>query len=262
MNISESIIVQETFDNACKEYNIPEHLSLFEKERRIFAEIFGNFSIPETLDKKGKEGKYGFLEKIVRPSLFRYRKINDRTIAALKGEYISVAKPSRMKATGDEMDSQIIIDYEKIQSDFSLYLSLDISHWEKWAFDGKPFPDEALANVSQEMQMFLKNNQGFMKGNLQLKPQLKMAQSYIKADIAKLTPDNGIEILDVLQKTGYIASFCETVCSGDMWEGYAKDKDDVFGYALEYDFMSLNLNYSNPDRNKNFMILPAIWEGV
>lgn len=74
MSVSESIIVQETFEDACKKYNIPEHLSLFEKERRIFAEIFDDFSIPETLDKKGKAEKYSFLEKIVRPSLFSIEK--------------------------------------------------------------------------------------------------------------------------------------------------------------------------------------------
>ena len=256
---SDSKALLTMLDDACREHNIPENLSQFEKERRLFAEIFRTHKIPESLDKKRKAEKYSFLEGFIRPSLFRYRKITDFNIKALRGDYIPVARPSRMKATGDEADSQIIINYEKIQSEFSMHLSFDINYFAKWAFDGKPFPEEALKLVSQEMQEALEKAQGFMKGNLQLKPMLRVAQNHIRAELSKLTPNSGIKVIDVLQKSGYIACFCEDVCRNDMWEEFAKNEKGEDGYALEYDFKSLNLNYSSPEKNRNFMVLPVIY---
>ena len=94
VNSTESVDYHKMINDACKKHNIPEHLSQFEKERRIFAEIFRDFSIPETLEKKEKSEKYSFLEKIIRPSLFRYRKINDKTTEALKSGYISALRYS------------------------------------------------------------------------------------------------------------------------------------------------------------------------
>ena len=75
----------ETFENACIKYNIPENLTLAERERLLFAEIFRTFIIPEVLDKKEKMGKYNFLEQVILPSLYRYRKIEGFNIDALKG---------------------------------------------------------------------------------------------------------------------------------------------------------------------------------
>lgn len=251
--------MQIVFESACKKYNIPENLSQFEKERRVFAEVFRTYIIPESLSKKEKMEKYSALEQFMRSSLFRYRKITDFNITALKGGYIPVVKPWRMKSANDETDSQIMIDYERIQADFSLYLSLDISYWERWAFAGKPFPDEALKCVSQDMQQVLRNSQGFLKGNLQLKPNIKKAREHIRAELAKLTPDRGTEVLDILQKTGYIACFCEDISNLDMWDEFAKNDINEEGYALEYDFSALRLNYFNPPRNRDFMILPVIY---
>jgi len=190
MNVSEAEN-QRLLEEACKNYNIPEHLSQFEKERHLFAEIFRTYKIPESLCDKEKSAKYKFLADLIRPSLFRYRKIVSHNISALKGDYISLAKPYKMGSTGDECDSQIIIDYEKIQSQFSIYLSLDVSYWEKWAFNGKPFPEDKLRLMSPEMQSIFVEAQGFMKNNLQLKSQLKIAKNFVCKEVEKLTLSKG-----------------------------------------------------------------------
>ena len=54
--------------------------------------------------------------------------------------------PDMMGTTGYNFDSQIFVDYTKIQSEFSLHLNIDIDYFSKWAFEGKPFPKGQVRN--------------------------------------------------------------------------------------------------------------------
>ena len=249
----------ELFDKACKQHDIPEYLSQREKERLLFAAIFKEYKIPEFWTASEKKEKYSGLQKMIRPSLFRYRKVQDHNINGLKGDYIPVSMPDMMGATGDDFDSQIFIDYAKVQSEFSLHLSLDTDYFAKWAFEGKPFPEDKLEMVSREMRSILENGQRHLRGNIGLKPMLRTAQAYIRGEVSKMTPDSGIEMLDVLQKTGYIACFCEDICLEHMWRNYGTDEKNQVGYALEYDFKSLGLNYHAPKKGNDFMVLPTVY---
>jgi len=59
--------------------------SLNQRRKRAFDEFFRTRSIPESLEQNKKAEIYGMLEHFIRPSLFRYRKIADFNIDALKG---------------------------------------------------------------------------------------------------------------------------------------------------------------------------------
>jgi len=248
-----------SFGDACDMYNIPKHLNQSKKERLLFTEIFREYKIPEYFSDAEKREKYKLLQNMIRTPLFRYRKVQEHNINALKGGYISVSMPDMMGTTGDDFDSQITIDYEKVQSEFSLHLNLDIEYFANWAFKGIPFPEDKLKMLSQNVRDTLVNSQGLLKGNVGLKPMMIAAQTYIKNELTKLTPCSGVETLDILQKTGYIACFCEDVCKANMWKCYATDNQNQIGYALEYDFKSLSLDYHKSANDKNFIILPTVY---
>jgi len=211
------------------------------------------------LNEKEKRAKYAIMQTMIRSSLFRYRKVQEHNIKGLKYDYIPVSMPNMMGVTGDDFDSQIFVDYAKVQSEFSLHLSFDVNYFAKWAFEGRPFPKDKLDMVSPEMRRVLESGQICLRGNVGLKPMLRAAQVYIRNELSNMTPNSGIETLDVLQKTGYIACFCEDVCLKHMWSKYGTDEHNQVGYALEYDFKSLGLNYYQPDRGKDFMILPTVY---
>jgi len=229
--------------------------------RQKFASLLRETIIPSNSDIKGKYENYdrlnGYINEYMPESLFRYRAATTYSIEALRCGNISVTKPCEM---GDLFDSQIAVDIEQVVANIkTMEDSMDTV--ANHLYEGRPLPDFALQAVSPIIRRVVVSNQDFLKGNLALKPMLKVFAGLFGKTLKKRAKTEYTRAIDVLRKTGYIACFCEEVDKLTMWDRYA---DKHKGFALEYEFETLNarfqtINIVDKSKRHDYIILPVIY---
>ena len=229
--------------------------------RQEFAKLLREITIPSHIDKKSKYEHYNrlnsYITKNMPKSLFRYRSTEPHNIEALRRGYISVTKPSEM---GDIFDSQIAVDTKQVLTEIKKMEGMtdDIANH---IYEGKPLPDFALQAVSPLIRRVVVSNQGFIKGNLVIKPLMRFLAATWGTVLRKRAKNELKRTVDILRETGYIACFCEDVNRASMWDRYA---DKHKGYTLEYEFETLNARFHIIDiadkcLQPDYIVLPVIY---
>lgn len=230
--------------------------------RQEFAKLFREITIPANSERESKCASYHRLNSYIKDnmpnSLFRYRSTEIHNIKALRNGCIPVTKPSEM---GDVFDSQIAVDVNQVVDEIKA-MEGGIGSIANHLFEGKPIPSLALQAVSPRIRQMIVSNQDFLKGNLALKLLIKILAAFCGGKLRKRIAENELKrTTDVLRKTGYIACFCENVNRITMWDRYA---DKHKGYALEYDFKTLNARFHTVDianrrLQPDYIVLPVIY---
>lgn len=206
---------------------------IFFRQHLEDCKIPSNASSAETL--KLWKSLYNVLLPNIPKQLFRYRSINEYSLADLKNGTISVCHANQFP---DKYDSYVFIDSNRVQKELengikNIFKNIIYAH-----FHGMPIikDDQMVVEIRQykengytdeQITEILLGSVNYSKKIYEIKKQLKNKEPHFR------NPHNSAKI----------ACFTESVISKFMWDHYAKG---YTGFALEYDFRTIKeSNYNN-----------------
>jgi len=208
--------------------------------RQKFSTLLKKLKITKSDSKKEMREKYQYIDHFLRENiptkLYRYRKLEDHTLKALKNEHISTTKPCAF----EKFDSLIEINKKEVMrtvyKDFPRFDDL----WA-WICSENRVPSSPLKRFPRIVQTVITIGLRIRKKDERFKKDIKASHENIRKIIDDQIQNMLENEIDELRYIRYIASFCEKIDAYKMWEDYAAHN----GFALEYNFkQAIPKNYT------------------